>query len=141
MPNDVLQCRLQFRRTSDDEFGLQFIVANSGPDAVEIGYLTPFLTFDLEVSIDGSPVEIVEPAFDGGTRFITARIARSEELMIETPIRLAFDPHVPPSGGPDRNRWSLVHPPAPARVTGIARVEGAQLEPFAQDLDPRRDDL
>ena len=51
--------------------------------------------------------------------------AAGTSARIETPIRLRFDPDVPPSGGDVPTRWTLQHDPVRVVLRATPHLEGA----------------
>jgi hypothetical protein len=134
-----LRCELSLAPQTDGDIGVAFDVSNAGAEPVEIGFIHPFLGFELAVDSDDGPIPVVQPAYSVAGRAQTLTIAPGATERIETPVRLRFDPQVPPSGGDEPTRWSLAHEPVPVRLEATLRLDGRSLGPCRGRLDPGAD--
>jgi len=132
----VLTCTLELRQAGSGVAGLEFVLRNTGQCPTVVRYFQPFVDFDLIADAPDGPVRVVQPALEISLRPVTLTIEPGEETAIQSPIRLGFDPDVPPSGGTDATRWSLVRNPSPVRLTVTLRVSGADLPPCETLFDP-----
>jgi len=122
---ESLACSLHLSPAGAGETGLAFELRNTGDRPVTVQYFRPYVAFDLTARTDGTEIAIVQPAYDTGLQPVTVTIPAGESARIETPIRLRFDPDVPPSGGDVPTRWTLQHDPVPVVLRATPHLEGA----------------
>jgi hypothetical protein len=126
---ETLACTLQLVPTGGQEIGLAFELRNSGDRVVTAHSFTPFLDFVLTARADDGEIPIVQPGYDTGQQPIVMTIPAGESNRIATPIRLRFDPDVPPSGGDDPTIWTLQHAAVPVLLRATLSLEGATVSP------------
>jgi len=130
-----LTCSLEPTSAGPGRHGLRFGIRNHGSTPVTLTWWEPFLGFDLTASAADGTVPIVRPIFDTGAQPVSTQLAPDEDRWLETPIQLAFDPDVPPSGGPDPTVWTLVHQPVPVELSVVVHLPSGELRSVAR-LDP-----
>lgn len=130
-----LTCSLEPTPAGPDRHGLRFGLQNRGSAPITLTWWEPFVDFDLTATAADGSVSIVRPIFDTGVQPVSAHLAPGEELWLETPIQLAFDPEVPPSGGSDPVVWTLVRQPVPVELSVVVHLSGGDLRSAAK-LDP-----
>jgi hypothetical protein len=85
----------------------------------------PFLQYELEVTTrDEARLSVAQPAFNVPGRPRALVLPAGATVQLQTPIRLRFDPDVPPSGGPDPMVWSIRGPRQPVRVRATFELPG-----------------
>lgn len=126
---ETLACTLQLVPAGGREIGLAFELRNPGARAVTAQYFNPFLDFALTAHADDGEIPIVQPGYDTGQQPIAVTIPAGESIRIETPIRLRFDPDVPPSGGNVPTVWTLQHTPVPVLLRATLSLEGVTVGP------------
>jgi len=125
----VLTCVLEIIPINPVEVGLAFLVSNPGNRPVEVHYLTPFIQFELSAKANRRKIPLIQPAYDTGAQLVRRVIAPGETIRIETPIKLVFDPQVPPSGGDIPTRWTLKQMPVSVDLSVTLRLGGASVAP------------
>ena len=108
-----------------DGWAVAFSLNNTTSHEVSGQIVEPFLGYQLEVATpDGTKLSIAQPAFNVIGRPRTLVLAAGATVRLETPIRLRFDPSVPPSGGPDRMVWSIRAPKQRVEVKATFEIPG-----------------
>jgi hypothetical protein len=133
---ETLACTLQLLPTGGSEIALAFEVRNAGGRPVTARYFRPYLDFELTATAADGPVPIVQPIHDTGLYPVEVTIEPGKTAHIETPIRLRFDPDVPPSGGDVPTVWTLRHAPVPVVLRAILRLDGATVGPCEAKWQP-----
>jgi hypothetical protein len=138
MADTNLSCALALTPLPDGDIGLTFHIRNAGRELARISYYEPFTDFDLAVEATDGAVPLVQPHYDIPVRPVTRTLGVGQIVQLNTPIRLRFDPTVPPSGGTVSTRWSLRHAPAAVTIRATVRVNGATIAPCETRYDPER---
>jgi hypothetical protein len=106
-------------------WALQFTLRNRGSRELSAEVVEPFLQYELEIAArDGARLPLAQPAFTVQGRPRTLVLPAGGSVQLETPIRLCFDPAVPPSGGADPMVWSIRAPRQPVRVRATLELPG-----------------
>jgi hypothetical protein len=121
---------------TDHEIGLAFLVRNPGDSPLELRYFVPFIGFDLTVTADDGPVQVIQPAYDTGVQPRTESIRGGGAARLETPIKLRFDPQVGPAGGDIPTIWSMRHAPTPITVRVTLRFQNLVIGPCERRFIP-----
>jgi hypothetical protein len=138
MDGTGLTCALHLHPAGPGVVRVGFRIRNAGQLPVVVGYFQPFVDFDLSARTQDGELPIVRPAYDIGVQAVELTIGPDETLALETPIRIVFDPTVPPSGGAHATTWTLRHVPTTVHLTAVAHLRGAELPPCEAVLDPTR---
>jgi hypothetical protein len=109
---------------SGDDWSIAFTLRNPTDKAIDTETTEPFLDFALDVRAGDTKLPITQPALDIPVRDVTLHFAPGESKRLVTPIRLRFDPDVPPSGGHDRFVWSIESARVPVVVKATITLAG-----------------
>ncbi|RPI31383.1 MAG: hypothetical protein EHM70_11645 [Chloroflexota bacterium] len=134
----LLDCKLEIAPKAGGLVALSFDLTNRGDQPISIRYFSPFLSFELEAFAGNEPIELVQPAYDTGVQAVKASIAPGESYRIQTPIRLRFDPAIPPSGGNDPKVWTLKHDPVPVTLRVTLHIGELTIGPCEARFDPAK---
>jgi hypothetical protein len=111
----------------DGDSAVSFRIRNEGAEPVELHWVEPFASFDLEAEVGGTPARIVGGVYDGGVRRMQHVLAAGEEQSIATPVRLGFDPGAAPADAGPQTRWLIAHTPADTRLRATIDVGAGRL--------------
>jgi hypothetical protein len=131
-----LTCELHLDPAGPGLVGVRFQVSNPGNAPVAVSYYEPFVDFDLSARTDQSDLPIVQPAYSLAAQQVESIIQSDETVTIQTPIRITFDPTIPPSGGPDPTTWTIPYGPTTVHLTAVVRLRGTKLPPCHAVLGP-----
>jgi hypothetical protein len=115
---------------------LAFRLKNTTTRELRTEVLEPFVAFELEItSVQGEHLSLAQPAFSVPGRPRAVVLAPGDELRLETPFRLRFDPSVPPAGGSDPMVWSIRSPKVPAVAHASFELPGIGAQTAQARLD------
>ena len=134
--SEMLICELEILLRDQGEAGLAFYLTNPADIEVTVKYFTPFIGFELSAFANGQVITLVQPAYETGVLPVQHTLAPGETMRIDTPIRLAFDPDVLPSGGDVPTRWTLKHTPTAVDLVVTLRLGGAIVVPGQGRWEP-----
>lgn len=118
-------------------WSLAFVLENTTAGEFRGQLYEPFVGFKLEVtSATGERLVLVEPSLDMPVRPRLLVLAPGAKERLQTPIRLRFDPAVPPSGGDDPRLWTIRSAPVPVRLRATLEITGMPLQVADATLDP-----
>jgi hypothetical protein len=122
-----LACAMDLQPLPGGEAAVSFRIANRGDEPVEIGWLEPFVRFELEAEVGGAPARVVGGVYDGGARQVQDVLAAGEDRLIATPVRLGFDPAAAPADPGPQTRWVIAHAPADTLLRATLDVGAGRL--------------
>lgn len=126
------------KMVADDRgWSIAFVLHNTTTKEQRGTVLEPIAAFSLEIkSATGEPLSLAQPALDipGQPRVLVLAPGASAELA--TPIRLRFDPKVPPSGGDDPMLWSIRSAPVPVVIRATLTISGMAVSVAEAHLAP-----
>lgn len=109
----------------NDSWALRFTLRNPSSRELSAQIIEPFLQYELEITArGGARLPLAQPAYNVQGRPRTLVLPAGGSVQLETPIRLRFDPVVPPSGGDDPMVWSIRAPRQPVRVQATLALTG-----------------
>jgi len=118
------------------EIGMAFQVHNPGDSPIELRYFVPFIGFELTVTADDGPVQVVQPMYDTGVQARVVSIPGGGAARVETPIRLRFDPQIGPAGGDIPTIWTMRHAPTPITIRATLRFPNLAIGPCERRFNP-----
>jgi hypothetical protein len=126
IPGDKKMISTALELVPDGErWSITFSLRNTGARELTAQIVEPFLQYELEVTTrDGARLSVAQPAFNVPGRPRALVLPAGATVQLQTPIRLRFDPNVPPSGGPDPMVWSIRGPRQPVRVRATFELPG-----------------
>ena len=121
----------------DGAWSIGFVLANPTAVEVTVELDEPLIDFGLEVTTAaGAPLTLVQPGLDVPAYRRDLVLAPGATARLPSPIRLRFDPAVPPNGGPDPFLWTVRSAPVPIHLRATLTLAGQARAPVDADLDP-----